>query len=304
MSLRLEMLQVARLASKSLGDASELVHGFLLSRRREDGGFVDRSGRSDLYYTVFGLEGLLALRADGELASSEGFLRSHGAGEGLDFIHLCCLARGWAVLRHVAPHLDLPSGLADTVRQALVKHRTPDGGFHAIPGNASGSAYGAFLALGAVQDARIELNQPLEVVRSLKLLETSDGGWTNEIIPNAPALASVGSTNATAAAVAVLHGLGMPIGDTVKEFLLGMVHAEGGFLAMPRAPMPDLLSTATALHALSTLQVGLSPIRERCLDFLDSLWTNEGSFHGHWADEFLDTEYTFYALLALGHLSD
>ena len=30
-----------------------------------------------------------------------------------------------------------------------------------------------------------------------------------------------------------------------------MAHPMGGFLAAPQAPIPDLLSTATALHALS-----------------------------------------------------
>jgi hypothetical protein len=67
--------------------------------------------------------------------------------------------------------------------------------------------------------------------------------------------------------------------------------------------MPDLLSTATALHALAGLEAPIARVRESCLDFVDSLWTNEGGFHGHWADEHLDCEYTFYGLLALGHLS-
>ena len=73
---------------------------------------------------------------------------------------------------------------------------------------------------------------------------------------------------------------------------------------MPNAPMPDLLSTATALHALACLERDLpASIRERCLDFIDTLWNAEGGFHGHWADDHLDAEYTFYGLLALGHLS-
>jgi hypothetical protein len=46
-----------------------------------------------------------------------------------------------------------------------------------------------------------------------------------------------------------------------------------------------------------------SAVHERCLDFLDSLWSADGGFHGHWADDQLDSEYTFYGLLALGHLS-
>ena len=44
-------------------------------------------------------------------------------------------------------------------------------------------------------------------------------------------------------------------------------------------------------------------IREPCLDFVDSLWTNRGGFFGTWADDAADCEYTYYALLALGHLS-
>jgi len=73
---------------------------------------------------------------------------------------------------------------------------------------------------------------------------------------------------------------------------------------MPQAPMPDLLSTATALHALACLEREVpARLRERSLDFIDTLWNAEGGFHGHWADDDLDAEYTFYGLLALGHLS-
>ena len=74
-------------------------------------------------------------------------------------------------------------------------------------------------------------------------------------------------------------------------------------MAAPNAPMPDLLSTATALHALAGMQVSCERVKESCLDFVDTLWTNEGAFHGHWGDDHLDCEYTFYGLLALGHLS-
>ena len=63
MSLRLEMLQVARLAPRVLKDSAELVRDFLL-RQFNEGGFADRTGRSDLYYTVFGIDGLIALQAE------------------------------------------------------------------------------------------------------------------------------------------------------------------------------------------------------------------------------------------------
>jgi ribosome assembly protein YihI (activator of Der GTPase) len=67
--------------------------------------------------------------------------------------------------------------------------------------------------------------------------------------------------------------------------------------------MPDLLSTAVALHALDGLQASYQEFVEPCLDFIDTLWTAAGGFHGTWNDEDLDLEYTYYGLLALGHLS-
>ena len=79
-------------------------------------------------------------------------------------------------------------------------------------------------------------------------------------------------------------------------------------MALPDAPIPDLLSTATALHALSTLGLSIQDTdaggarRELALDFVDSLWSGR-SFYGHWEDDVLDCEYAFYALLALGHLA-
>ena len=58
------MLQVARLAPKTLGDSRPLVERFFRSQLNADGGFRDRVGQSDLYYTVFGLEGLIALQTE------------------------------------------------------------------------------------------------------------------------------------------------------------------------------------------------------------------------------------------------
>ena len=52
------MLQVARLAPRQLGESRDLVSAFLRARVNPDGGFQDRAGASDLYYTVFGLDAL------------------------------------------------------------------------------------------------------------------------------------------------------------------------------------------------------------------------------------------------------
>ncbi len=66
MSLQLEMLQAARLAPKLLGESAGLVRDFLLRQQNADGGFKDRAGKSDLYYTAFGLAGLAALDGVGQ----------------------------------------------------------------------------------------------------------------------------------------------------------------------------------------------------------------------------------------------
>jgi hypothetical protein len=223
---------------------------------------------------------------------TQAFIESHDSGEDLDLIHLGALARCRAAL-----------GLSDKrVEESLLKRiesfRSLDGGYDATPAQPTGNAYAAFVAFGAHQDLGHEIPAPLDLVQSLKRLESRDGAWGN--VPALPR----GSTNPTAAAVTLLSQLQMPLNATVADWLLGQVHPQGGFMAMPLAPIPDLLSTATALHALACLETPIpSAIKEACLDFIDSLWSAEGGFHGHWNDDHLDAEYTFYGLLALGHLS-
>jgi prenyltransferase beta subunit len=296
MSLRLEMLQVARLAPTTLGESAMLVRDFLLGQLTDEGGGRDRAGNADLYYTIFALAGLEALQAEIPVARVGPFLQRFGDGEGLDFVHLGSLARCWAFIgAHDAagPKRDLRRLLA-----RIEQYRTPDGGYHETCGAATGHAYGCFIALGAYQDAGVNSPEPLRMVQCLKFLETPDGAWGNM------RGMSKGAVPATAAAITLLHQLGMPVADAAGDWLLAQAHPDGGWLAVPGSPLPDLLSTATALHALACLDRRLpDAMRERCLDFVDTLWSAEGGFHGHWADDALDAEYTFYGLLALGHLS-
>ncbi len=291
------MLQVARLAPKVLGDAADLVRGFVRRQRNPDGGFRGRDGTSDLYYTAFGLEALLATQTKEELSATGNYLRQFAAPEQLDFVHLCCLARCQASLANLDASQPFAGERRDVIGARLAAYRSADGGFHPTPGAPRGTAYAAFLGLGALQDCQQALAAPERLVQSLGGLKAPDGAYANEsCIP-------VGSTNATAAAVAVLRNLRAPVAPAVGDWLLARCHPGGGFLAVPNAPIPDLLSTATALHALAGLQCDFVHLKEPCLDFIDTLWVNEGGFHGHWDDHHLDCEYTFYGLLALGHLS-
>ncbi|HEY2951446.1 MAG TPA: prenyltransferase/squalene oxidase repeat-containing protein [Verrucomicrobiae bacterium] len=294
MSLRLQLLQVARLAPRLLGDSTELVREFYRRQLAREGGGCDRAGRPDLYYTTFTLAGMQALDVEMPVARVESFLRSFGEGERLDFVHVSALARCWGAIGVKR----MPPGLDRALLARLEQFRKPDGGYERDTTRSHGTAYGAFVALGAYEDLGPAPPHALKLIQSLKRLETSDGAWSN--VPGT----NTGATNATAGAVTLLRHLGFPVNEQVGDWLLAQAHPQGGFVAVPGAPMPDLLSTATALHALAAMDRRIAPeVHERCLDFIDTLWSSEGGFHGHWADEHLDAEYTFYGLLALGHLS-
>jgi hypothetical protein len=288
------MLQIARVAQKALGDSAGLVRDFLIRQITPEGGGADRAGRPDLYYAIFVLAGLEALQAEIPVEKIKPFVDSFGDGTALDFVHLGALARCRAAIGLEK----MPHGFSDAILARLETFRTADGGYEVKPGAAHGNAYGCFVALGAYQDLGANLPDSLRMVQCLKFLETPDGAWGNVREMRQ------GTVPATAAAITLLHQLGMPISAAAGDWLLAQIHSDGGWLAVPGAPIPDLLSTATALHALSCLDRPLpAALREKCLDFVDTLWSAEGGFHGHWADDALDAEYTFYGLLALGHLT-
>jgi hypothetical protein len=246
-----------------------------------------------LYYTVFGMQALLALETSFSTEPLRSYLASFGGGDGLDFVHLCCLARCRALLGD-----DETTAQKESLASRIADYRSTDGGYHPAPDSPNGTAYAAFLALAAHQDLQIDLPGPNRLAGSLRLLATPDGAWANELSTKSA------STNSTAAALAVLGSIQpRSIDRRLAQWFLAQAHPLGGFRASPLTPFPDLLSTATALHAMAALGCSLDPVREPSLDFIDSLWTNEGGFHGHWSDDVIDVEYTFYGLLALGHLA-
>ena len=279
------MLQVARLSPKLLADSKDLILSFL-ERQQTAGAFPDRSGRPDVYYTVFGLECLRALSADvphSTAAYLEGFQEDNA-----DLVHTCSLVRCWANVGRAVPRAEAFAARVEKFRQA-------DGGYG--PGK-TGTLYGCFLALGAYQDLQIGIPRAAELISFIERMRSADGGFANQ------ADSPMGQTSATAAAVGLLRALGQPVPAGVAEWLWARRHpASGGFFAAPAAPVPDLLSTATALHALVSLKQNIAPLREPALDFLDTLWTTRGGFLGSWADDILDCEYTYYGLLSLGYLS-
>ena len=352
------MLTAASRAKNLLGDSAELVANFVRKQINPDGGFQDRAGQSDLYYTVFGIEALLALQADVPRQQIASFLQKFRDGQLLDLVHLACLVRCWANLRlpmasTSSPQVSDCQLKIENWKSKIFVHRCNDGGYSNSAGAEQGTAYGCFLALAAHQDLNLDLQDSSTVAKCIKSLQRPDGAYANE------PTSKIGSAPATAAALTILHYLNEPVSKSSIDWLLSCFHPKGGFAVRPTSEqpsIPDLLSTATVLHALSLWENSKfdpAPIepeprgsnlhgrpvlpssdnwcgtkfRARCLDFLDSLWSTPHQlitsglpteslarsssaeqlvrgFRGNWADETLDCEYTYYGLLALGHLCD
>lgn len=238
-SLSRKLLQVLRLGAESLNDeARRRVCLYVESQRTADEAFINRGGRPDLYYTMFGWMLCHALDMASAGKKRKAYLDSIDATR-LDDLHhtiyvLCQALHRLLSLPH--PFALLPFSFTAHTEKALRQF------FETYQRHGSG-----------------------------------------------------GGTNAWAARLAVSANPD----SKLTEKLLAMQHPSGGFMAHENTAMPDLLSTAVALFALS-----LHNIRARydALPFLEAHWQPDGSFAATLLDEHGDTEYQFYGLLAIGSL--
>ncbi|MBT3200853.1 MAG: terpene cyclase/mutase family protein [Phycisphaerales bacterium] len=290
MTIRQEMLKAAKRSANLLGESTRLVVSFLNEQLTPAGGFRGRSDTPDLYYTLFAIESLIALDAPLPTETIAPWIASLGDGADLDLVHLACLARCRTAIGQTAD--------AQAILNRIETHRTANGGYAESPRAATGTAYGAFLALGAYQDLNAEPTDPAAIANSLTSLQHPEGGFGNSAeIPAA-------SAPATAAAITALRHLDSGANQPAAAWLLNQIGPDGGIGAWSGAPAADLLSTGVSLHALSHCGVKLNEeTRQRSLDYCDTLWSSRGGFKGHAADDTLDCEYTFYGLLALGNLA-
>ncbi len=285
------------------------VGKFIRSQLNRDGGFCGRSAASDLYYTVFGLECARAVALELPTEAIRDFVETR-ASTPLDFVHLTCLAR---CLDMLWPGDALPAW-GVSLQGRLGQHACAEGGHHRKPAQRKGSVYESFLGALANEalerrfpdrrvgedigqkHASLEMGVPSPLGQRLTSLCQGSGGFTN-----GDGLAAA-STPVTAAALLLLHVLNQPIPPKSVEWLLNRQCARGGFAAAALVPLSDLLSTATALQALSCIGELRGVKLDACLDFVTGCWDDSGGFHAHALDRTPDCEYTFYGLLALGNL--
>jgi Prenyltransferase, beta subunit len=284
-----QMVSLLRNALDLLDQEGQLeVFQFLKSQQHEDCGFMDRGGRSDLYYSLFGMMLLRAIETKGSLPEPveanpqpvtevaeklKQFIQNQSSKEVPGFIEQCCLA---------LEQKELEVSWISRFKTLLKLSRSFGKERHSI--NLSYRSFVLFLTLDAVLPLRGLLKR-----FSGKMLSSVD---VNEHSP----------CSEIAAKVFLLKMLDKD-GKKEQQLLMSFASKSSGFRAFQHLEQADMLSTAVALFALQFAGCDMRLLKPASLDFIQQNYFN-GAFLSGDGDQTTDLEYTFYGLLALGTLAD
>jgi prenyltransferase beta subunit len=250
--------------------ATEELREYVKNSQAPSGGFKDKAGRADIYYTLFGHYLADALELNESIVSISGFTESCIRQNNPEGVNLYCAAILSARSGNDQPGIDV---LWNRVRHSI------NGQLKKQP------AYGAFLTLLTCYY--------LNDFKTLYLVRKQLNVLNNTTSLPCPVVAAL---------LVLQRSFNKPV-EELKNAVFSFYRSNGGFNATPAAPVPDLLSTAVALYALRFAGADLRRIKPDCLGFVDSLY-NKGGFGANAIDLDPDIEYTFYGLLALGALAD
>lgn len=260
----------------------------VVDSQAESGFFIGRSGQGDLYYTFFGLFLAAVTNAKIKLKTCRDALAAVDF-KTLDLVHAC----SWLRANNLLKLLSIP----DVLRGKAVEYGSikADRTFRdeiqqlallppvAFPQSDPFSPYSLFLLTTLYADFGLEI--PESDLSPYRLVSGLYSNFRNGIDYG---------VNATASALFVI-----PESDNGKtvEALLELQQDNGSFKAVEKAPCGDLLSTGTSIFALN--HCGTTP-RKSVKPFLLACFHENGLFAATPEDPVSDTEYTVYALLALG----
>lgn len=305
-------------------DAYRSKHAAWLQRELTDGGgFANRRGVGELYYTTFGLRGLSCLEAlTPEIAAKAlVFLRAEtakarhpfrdavSAVSWWDAVALCAEAGGGELSK------DECTEAQRRTAEGLAALRRDDGGWAKTSIEGNGSLYHSFLACCAFARAGMPQPEAKGIAAFLDSVKHGGGGFRENAYSKRP------GTNGTAAGVAlslILKARAMPgllakiaswpalakaalplaAKDLVAHgtFLASMRGEEGGLHATASAPIADLLSTFTGCFTLRTLGALDETLLARVQSYARSLECEDGGYLGFALERDPDCEYTFYGL--------
>ena len=266
-------------------ESLERITHFVKSQKTEEDIFINKNNTPDLYYTMFGwlLSYVLGIHTDDKKTSA--YINQQKTTD-LDFIHYAAFIR-CRLLQKCLSKRFFALGLGRLFPVPVRPLYT----FSRFPHDDVESPYSRFVWLSMIEDANQKIRNKTELKTTLMKYHVPEGGFSNDK-ENQSA-----TTNATVAALSIL---GQLYGYTVNKdvlYLKALQQESGGFSVAPHSPIPDLLSTATALFSLHCYQVKpkISP-----RDFIEAHWLDSGGFSATLLEDTSDVEYTFYALLALG----
>jgi prenyltransferase beta subunit len=300
-------------------DAQNHIISFIQSQKSPSGGFLDRSGKTDLYYSVFGYTLSLVFDIKLDINREKEYLSKLKEEEKPDFVHTICYLRADFLLNVIkwrqksglsAKKLMSFNFAKDLFAKELIKktiadnkayleelkaHQAGDLGFnHNKKTSAVSTVYANYLMWTLYQDLQWDANHIAGILKANMNLQLANGSYANEEKSND------GVTSATAAGIIMSEYM---LRESSADWLLNLMTKKGGFRAASGVPIADLLSTSTALLALKVREENLDAYAENCLNFVNLHWDESGGFFGSIADMTCDVEYTYYALLAIGILA-
>jgi len=261
------------------------VKNFIKSQLMSDGSFMNKSGKSDIYYTAFGWMLSYVLGIETDHKKTVLFLKKQDVQQ-LDLIHYAAYIRCCMIQQLFEGGI-----MKFLVHSFSSKSIRPLSDFDSVPHNDMQSPYTQFIWLSLLEDTHNSVRNRDAMLASLNNYHVSGGGYSNMRD------GTMSATNATAAALSVIGQLNEYNDTDSLNYMLGIQSDTGGFAATEHSPLPDLLSTAIALFLLRCYdrRPNVSP-----KNFIEAHWLDNGGFSATLLEETSDVEYTFYGLLALG----
>lgn len=245
------------------------IRSFIVSNQTLKGGFADRGGKCDLYYTLFGYYIAEAFTVTEILEPLKKYVVATVVNENLEGVYRYCGAILYAKL------IGLDAN-TEKLRKLIVSDL--------ILPDSNQPEYSEFLGVLALYYLEDYLNIQRVINQYKRVFSLSS--YPCPVV----------------AATAVMFGMTGNHKEEAVDMLKTFYRGKGGFAALHHAPGEDLLSTGVALYALHFLGAELRLIKPDCLTFVDDLYDN-GGFRATQYDSVTDVEYTFYGLLALGSMS-
>lgn len=245
------------------------IKTFILRKQTTQGGFMDRAGKCDLYYSLFAYYVAEALAITEVKESLRNYVEKTVHESSLSGVHLYCAAILHAKLFDIGKTSAILKKLVKAdLKQAKNQH----------------SEYTNFLGILALYYLE-------DFIGMKRILGHYKSFHFQESLP----------CPVTAATAILMETAGKP-DQAATDKLMAYYRGRGGFAALKHAPAEDLLSTAVALYALHFINADIRLIKPECLTFVDGLY-DDGGFRSMQPDVETDVEYTFYGLLALGALT-